>query len=264
MDYIGVKKLSGDGKVAGEHRFIGLFTSRAFREDANKIPILRRKLQVVLEALDAQEGSHDDKAINTIFSSMPTEELFLSSADQIAADIQTVLTSYNTGDVHVTLREDPLRRGVSAMVILPKESFSGEVRQAIEEALIRRFQAEVLNYHLALGEGDQARLHFHLAAPPESVAGVESGDLAVEIIEIIRSWTDRVQSVLERVRPADEARRLSGRYGRAFSPEYKASTDPEVAVQDILELEAMGADDRMVSISLSHDPGVGAYRDQSG
>ena len=264
MDYIGVKKLSGDGEVVGEHRFIGLFTSKAFGEDAQKIPIVRRKLQVVLEGLDAQEGSHDYKAINTIFSSMPTEELFLSSADQIAADIQTVLTSYNTGDVHVTLREDPLRRGVSAMVILPKESFSGEVRQAIEEALIKRFQAEVLNYHLALGEGDQARLHFHLAAPPESVAGVESRDLAVEVTEIIRSWSDRVQSVLERVRPADEARRLSGRYGEAFSPEYKASTDPEVAVQDILELEGMGADDRMVSISLSRDPGVAADRDHPG
>ena len=43
MDYIGVKKLSGDGKVAGEHRFIGLFTSKAFGEDANKIPILRHR-----------------------------------------------------------------------------------------------------------------------------------------------------------------------------------------------------------------------------
>jgi glutamate dehydrogenase len=157
MDYIGIKKLSADGEVAGEHRFMGLFTSRAFAEDASKSPILRRKLQVILEGLDAQEGSHDYKEINTIFNSMPKEELFLSSADRIAADIQTVLASYLTDDVQVTFREDPLRRGVSAMVIFPKERFSGDVRRAIEEALIKRFRAEVLNYHLALGEGDQAR-----------------------------------------------------------------------------------------------------------
>ena len=264
MDYIGVKKLSADGEVVGEHRLFGLFTSKAFGEDANRIPILRRKLQVILEGLDAQEGSHDYKEINTIFSSMPKEELFLSSVDQIAADIQTVLTSYHTDDVHVTLREDPLRRGVSAMVILPKESFSGEVRRAIEEALIKRFQAEVLNYHLALGEGDQARLHFHLAASAESVAGVKGRDLVAEVTEIIRSWSDRVRSALESVRPADEAQRLAGRYGEAFSPEYKASTDPDVAVQDILELEAMGADDRMVSISLSRNHEVGPDRDDPG
>ena len=253
MDYIGIKKLSSDGEVAGEHRFIGLFTSKAYGEDSNKIPILRRKLQMILEGADAQEGSHDYKEINTIFSSMPKEELFLSSADQIAADIQTVLTSYHTDDVHVTLREDPLRRGASAMVILPKERFSGEVRQAIEEALIKRFKAEVLNYHLALGQGDQARLHFYLAACAELVAGVESSELEAVIREIIRSWSDRVRSALERVRPAAEAQRLAGRYGEAFSPEYRASTDPQVAAQDILELEGMVADDRMVSISFSGD-----------
>ena len=256
MDYIGVKKFSSDGEIAGEHRFIGLFTSGVYVEDPNKIPILRRKLQVILEGADTEEGSHDYKEINTIFSSMPKEELFLSSADEIAADIQTVLTSYDTDDVRVTLREDPLRRGVSAMVILPKESFSGEVRRAIEEALIERFQAEVLNYHLALGEGDQARLHFYLSAPAESVAGVEGSDLEAVVTEIIRSWSDRVRSGLERVRPADVARRLAGRYGKAFSPEYTASTHPDVAVQDILELEAMVADDRLVSISFSRNHGA--------
>jgi glutamate dehydrogenase len=165
MDYVGIKKLSSDGEIVGEHRFIGLFTSKAYGEDANKIPILRRKLQVILEGVDAQEGSHDYKEINTIFATMPKEELFLSSAAEIAVNVQTVLTSYHTGDVHVTLREDPLRRGVWAMIILPKERFSGEVRLAIEGLLIIRLHAEVLNYHLALGEGDQARLHFYLSTP---------------------------------------------------------------------------------------------------
>ena len=260
MDYIGIKKLSSDGEVTGGHRFVGLFTSQAYGEDSNKIPILRRKLQLILEGADAQEGSHDHKEINTIFNSMPKEELFLSSADQIAADIQTVLTSYHTDDVHVTLREDPLHRGASAMVIFPKERFSGDVRQAIEEALIKRFQAEILNYHLALGQGDQARLHFYLAARAESVAGVESRDLEAAIREIIRSWSDRVRSGLEKVRPADEARRLVDRYGEAFSAEYRAATHPDVAVQDILEFEGMVADDRLVSISFSGDHGADVDR----
>ena len=95
MDYIGVKKLSRDGEVVGEHRFIGLFTSKAYAEEAEKIPILRRKLQVILENAGAAEGEHDYKEIKTIFSSMPKEELFVSSVEQIGADVQIVLTSYH-------------------------------------------------------------------------------------------------------------------------------------------------------------------------
>ncbi|MGD2070463.1 MAG: NAD-glutamate dehydrogenase, partial [Gemmatimonadota bacterium] len=137
----------------------------------------------------------------------------------------------------------------------PKEKFSGEVRKTIEQALVEAFQGEVLNYHLALGEGDQARLHFYIAAAAEDMAAVEVPDLERAVRELIRSWQDRVREGLERVRPPDEARRQARRYGEAFSAEYQAATDPEVAVQDILELEAMRAEGRDVSIRFSNREG---------
>src|SRR5690606_21250081 len=77
MDYVGVKKLDPDGRVVGEHRFVGLFTSRAYAEDAEQIPILRDKLQHILESAGVVPDSHDDKEMKTIFNSMPKEELFL-------------------------------------------------------------------------------------------------------------------------------------------------------------------------------------------
>ena len=126
MDYIGVKKLSPEGEVVGEHRFLGLFTSKAYSEDAENIPILRHKLHQILDESGVREGSHDYKEIITIFNSLPKEELFLTSAEEVGSDIRTVLTSYNTAGVRVTLREDPLHRGVSVMVIVPKDKFSGE------------------------------------------------------------------------------------------------------------------------------------------
>ncbi|MBI4539148.1 MAG: NAD-glutamate dehydrogenase [Gemmatimonadetes bacterium] len=261
MDYVGVKKLDEQARVAGEFRFLGLFTSQAYGEDADRIPILREKLRQILKDAGAIPGTHDYKEINTIFNSMPKEELFLASAAEIGADIRAVLTLYHTGEVRVTLREDPLRRGVSVMVILPKDRFSGEVRRQIEEAFVRRFQGEVLNYHLALGGGDQARLHFYIAVPPQKIREVEPGALERIVQELIRTWVDRLREGLEALRPPDEARRLARRYGEALTPEYQAATDPRAAVRDILELEAMHADGRSVAISLANGedvPGLAA------
>ncbi len=252
MDYIGVKKMGPDGAIHGEHRFLGLFTSKAFAEEAERIPILREKLQTILEDAGVQEGSHDYKEINTIFNSMPKEELFLTSAVEIGADVQTVLTTYHADDVRVTLRGDPLRRGVSVMVILPKDKFSSEVRRQIERALVEMFHGEALNYHLALSEAEQARLHFYMAATPDRIEHVEASHLEAMLTELIRSWEDRVREGLERVRPADEARRLARRYGDAFSPEYQAATPALTAVQDILELEAMAADRRPVAVAFAN------------
>ncbi len=253
MDYIGIKKVGDNAETTGEHRFVGLFTSKAYSEDADHIPILRQKLAEILASAGVAEGSHDYKEIITIFNSLPKEELFLTSSDEIGDDVRTVLTSYHTADVRVTLREDLLGRGVSVMVILPKDRFSGDVRKAIETALVSEFSAQVLNYHLALGAGDQARLHFYLSATDDKVDQLDAGQLETTVAGIIRTWGDRLGDGLQaELDSPDEARRLASLYGRAFSAEYQAATDPAIAVGDVLELEAMLREDRSVAIAFTN------------
>ena len=112
------------------------------------------------------------------------------------------------------------------MVILPKDRFSGTVRKAIEVALVEVYEAEVLNYHLALDESGQARLHFYLGAESDHMLAVQASDLERVIGKLIRTWVDRVREGLEGVWPAAAARRLASHYGEALSREYQAAADP--------------------------------------
>ncbi len=253
MDYVGVKKLRPDGTAAGEHRFVGLFTSKASSEDAENIPILRQKLEQILSAAEAVEGSYDYKEIITIFNSLPKEELFLTSAAEIGGDIRTVLNAYQTSGVRATLREDPLKRGAAVMVIIPRDRFSGTVRKEIEAALVEELQGEVLNYHLAMGEGDQARLHFYIGAKSERLEQIDAKQIERRVALLTRTWVDRLQEGLETVlESADEARRLAALYGSMLTAEYQAATDPDIAVVDVLELEALAANGHTISIALAN------------
>lgn len=253
MDYIGVKKLRPDGSISGEHRFLGLFTSRAYSEPAQDIPILRQKLAGVIEQAGASEGSHDYKEIITIFNSLPKEELFLASAEEIAKDVRTILIRYNTTEVFVSVRRDALGRGVSIMVVLPRTRFSGTFRREFEGVLVKRYKAEILNYHLAMGAGDQARLHFYLGGPPERLAEIEWPDVKATVMSLTRSWADEVRDLLGEVRPTEEAVRMARHYVGAFAPGYKAATDAASAVRDIMELESMKAEGRMESVLFFDD-----------
>lgn len=252
MDYVGVKKLSADGEVVGEHRFIGLFTSKAYAEPSGTIPVLRVKLADVLGAAGVREGSHDYKETITIFDSLPKEQLFLDSVEEVGRDVRAILDSYGRGEVRVAVREDPLQRGVSVLIIIARDRFSGSVRKQIEAALVEAYRGEVLNYHLAMGEGDQARLHFYIGAKSESVSAVTESELEVLVASIIRTWADRVREGLERSCSSDEAARLADYYGEALSREYQAAADPAIAVEDVLELERLLADDEQISIRLTN------------
>jgi glutamate dehydrogenase len=253
MDYIGVKKLRPDGTVAGEHRFVGLFTSKAYSEDAENIPILRQKLTQILSRAEVVEGSYDYKEIITIFNSLPKEELFLTSAAEIGGDIRTVLNAYHTSGVHATLREDPLKRGAAVMVIIPRDRFSGTVRKAIETALVEELQGEVLNYHLAMGEGDQARLHFYIGATSERLEKIDPKQIEHRVALLTRTWIDRLEEGLGTVLESTaEARRLATLYGSTLTAEYQAATDPDIAVADVLEIESLAANGSTVSIALAN------------
>lgn len=239
MDDISVKRIGRDGEVAGERRLLGLFTAKAFAQDASKIPILRRKLVEILEAEQVDKGSHDHGLVVRTFNSLPKEELFLTPVSDLVRMIDTVLESHGTDEVLLYAKPDSLRRGINLMVILPRRKFSGEVRRKIQSALVEAYDGQLLNYYLTMGEGEQARLHFYIAASPGNVERVDSAELRAEVRSAIRSWAERLTAELEIRYDRGRTAELVERYGHAFSSAYRAVTDVKEAADDIETLEAL-------------------------
>jgi glutamate dehydrogenase len=261
MDYVGVKKLDESGQVVGERRFLGLFTSKAYAENAEEIPILRRKLHRILDRSGAAEGSHDYKEIITIFNSMPKEDLFQISVDELEQDVRAILGHLFAAGVRVLMRPDPLGRGASVIVILPKGKFSGDVRQRIEEAITHRLQGTILNFYLAVSSAGQTRLHFYVSAPDESVQAAEPRELEREIAQIIRSWEDRLLDALMAEHGDEEGQRLWNLYANAFSEEYRVAYLPAATLVDVAQLERMRTEERSVAIAFSAPRGRGRARE---
>src|SRR5437763_2138884 len=63
LDYVGVKRFDRAGKLVGEHRFGGLFTSTAYTQPARGIPYLRRKVERIINRAGFDPASHSGKAL---------------------------------------------------------------------------------------------------------------------------------------------------------------------------------------------------------
>jgi glutamate dehydrogenase len=263
MDYVGVKVLDARGRIRGERRFQGLFTSQAYASDAEEIPILRGKVQRVLDSSGARPGGHDYKEIVSIVNSMPKEELFAASEAQLGDQVQAALASLFSEDVRVVVRSDGARAEAAVMVILPRGRFSGEARRIVGERLAADVGGHVLGSHVA-DAGDRARLHFYLSTG----SGAQVPDaraLEAEIAGLVRTWEDRLHDALGEVMEDEaEAQRLARAYGPAFSPEYRAATSPEAAVQDVRRMDAMEKAGQDVDLHLRQPlPGETAPQESS-
>ena len=76
-----MKTFGPRGEVTGEHRFLGLWTSTAYYSSPRDIPVLRQKVERVIDHFALDPASHDAKAVLNVLETYPRDELFQASVD---------------------------------------------------------------------------------------------------------------------------------------------------------------------------------------
>src|SRR5260370_2968701 len=138
MDDVIIRRVDSRGRLTGFDRFVGLFTSKAYAEEAQHIPILRAKLKQVIEAEGAIPGSHDYKELISLFNSFPKEELFRASVEELRAQLAAIIDSQASEDIRVNLQFDANRGMAIVLLVMPRERVFSEARGRIQDGVAGR------------------------------------------------------------------------------------------------------------------------------
>ncbi|HEY6300261.1 MAG TPA: NAD-glutamate dehydrogenase domain-containing protein, partial [Candidatus Binatus sp.] len=242
MDSVSIRRADALGRVVAFDNFVGLFTSKAYAEEAQHIPVLRAKLREVLESEGAAPGSHDYKEIISAFNSFPKDELFRAPVAELRAQLRLILDVKSEAAVRLFVAPDLRHGNVIALVVMPREAGSAELSRRIQDTLAIALHGSLVYFYLALGEGYTARLHFCFVADPPKVSVIRG--LEASIAELARRWDDRLhERLIEKLGPK-RGRSLAERWTGAFSAEYQAAIDVARAVADIEDVETLLASGR--------------------
>lgn len=256
LDYIGVRIIGPSGATVGEARLVGLFTSKAFMEPASHVPILRRKLADIVANEDLIEGSHDHKAVIQIFEGYSKHDLFTAPTAGLQREIMGLLALQETHQVNLFLRRDIMERSVSILVALPRDRFNADLRKALQDLFMSRFNGTSVDYHLELGEADPARIHFTVWVEGQ-IPEVGYDQLESEVLSMTRSWSDRVTEELTARVGHLEARRLAEVWTGRFPDYYRVSASLEAAAEDVLALEALSMSEDTFHVGLRNETDAG-------
>ena len=226
MDYVGVKRFDRGGKLIGEFRIVGLFTSTAYTRSTRTIPYLRRKVDAVLERAGFDPDGHSGKALVNVLESYPRDELFQLDENTLYHFAMAVLQLDERPRVRVLPRRDRFDRYVSVLVYVPRERYDSDVRKAIGEYLAEVYKGRVSAFHPFFPEGPLVRVHFIIALSPGHVPNPDRTSLERAVEEIVRTWTDKLGEELARSYDPERARALLERYRGAFSDGYRENYSP--------------------------------------
>ena len=237
-DYVGVKHYGEQGEVIGETRFLGLYTAEAYNESVRNIPLIRRRMERVLETLDVLPGSHNEKALSNIIEGWPRDELIQTITEALAPIMQGVLELVARPRVRVFTREDRFSRFVSTIVFVPREAYDTELRRQIANAIETAWQGKMTSFQPSFDGATMVRVLFQTALPADP-PNPDLRQLESYIADIARTWDDRFRDAIMSSELKADARSLAMLFNGGFSAGYREDFSPEEAMMDVSMLSRL-------------------------
>jgi glutamate dehydrogenase len=259
LDYIGVKRFDSAGKLVGERRFCGLFTSTAYTRPARTIPYLRRKIDSIIRRAGFDPSSHSGKALVNVLETYPRDELFQIEEDTLYQFALAILQLDERPRVRVLPRRDRFDRFVSVLVYVPRDRYDGSVRAAIGSYLAAAFNGHVSSYYPFFTEGPLVRVQYIIGRAEGETPNPDRATLDLAVEAIVRSWTDGLREALAAGSDPALSLALFARYREAFPVDYREVYSPAIAVGDIRVLEQL-MPERPLGVDFYRQGGVPSSR----
>jgi glutamate dehydrogenase len=263
MDYVGVLTFDKAGKPVAEDRFLGLYTSSAYNRRPWDIPLVRERFDYVMRESGLEPTGHSGKALKHILETLPRDELFQSTAEELHRVATGILGLQERVRSRLFLRRDRYGRFYSVLAYIPRDRFNTDVRLRIEAMLKRALRADHVDTNVSVGESPLAQLHLIVRPRPGEKLDVDQGLLEAELASIVRNWQDDLREELIGRHGEEEGLALSHRFGRALSATYIEQVTPAIAASDVEQLAALeGSEDLRLRLYVAPRrlPGQGPLR----
>lgn len=244
-DYIGVKRFDKNGKVIGERRILGLYTSAAYNTSPKHIPFLRQKVALIMQNSLLNPRSHAGKILMNILETLPRDDLIQATEEELLEISMGIFYMQERRRIRMFARLDLYHRFISCLVYVPKERVSTELRLAMQEVLRESFNAKEITFNTHFSESVLARIHFMIRINPLDHLEYDFKEVEKKLIEVGRSWGDDLQQFLFETMGEEKGNHLYAKYKNAFPAVYQTSFSPKIAVFDIKHIEQLSKENAL-------------------
>jgi glutamate dehydrogenase len=238
-DFISVKRFNSAGQVVGEQRFLGLYTAFTYNSSPKQIPYLRRKVNNVLSLAGFTPKSHDDRALLNILETLPRDDLFQASEQEILELSTGILHLQERQRIRLFIRKDVFGHFVSCFVFVPRDKFTSALSEKMKEILLQSFNGIDVEFSTRFSDSSLARISFVVRVQPKKEIFYNQKYLEDKLVEAGRTWQDDLRDALEEHCGEQRGHDLLKRYQNAFSAGYQEAFQARVAVVDIEYFETL-------------------------
>ncbi|NUU39000.1 NAD-glutamate dehydrogenase [Pseudomonas sp. C2B4] len=235
-DYVSIREIDADGKVIKECRFMGLYTSSVYGESVRTIPYIRRKVAEIERRSGFQAKAHLGKELAQVVEVLPRDDLFQTPVDELFSTVMSIVQIQERNKIRVFLRKDPYGRFCYCLAYVPRDIYSTEVRQKIQQVLMDRLKASDCEFWTFFSESVLARVQLILRVDPKNRIDIDPLQLENEVIQACRSWQDDYASLTVESFGEAQGTNVLADFPKGFPAGYRERFAAHSAVVDMQHL----------------------------
>lgn len=244
-DYVGVKRFNEKGELVGERRFIGLYTSEAYRVDPREIPFIRHKVNLIVKLSKLPMHSHAGKDLLHIISLLPRDDLFHATTEELFQIAIGILHMQDRRCTRLFVRRDAYGRFISCILYLPRENLNTKQVERVQALLKETFHGLDITHNTNVSESSLARIHFVVRVNPRRRLVYDVDALESKVSELTQSWQDGLYEEVLDYFGEERGNQYFCEYRHAFPAGYQDTFEHRVAVFDIEHIEQLEKEDQL-------------------
>lgn len=241
---IRIQKFS-HGKVIGEYRVIGLFTSSAYYQSPTQIPLIKNKINQVIQQSGYSERSHNHKDLLSVLKHYPRDELFQIETEDLLRIAKGIVMICGRNQIRLFARKDKFNRFINCLVFMPKDRSNSELRGKIRDHIAKFYNGSVADFYIEITESSLVRLQVIIKIDENNESKLEEARLEREIVSLAKPWSVSFKEELYKLHKNEDRKSLFKNYSNAFTVSYKNRFDCHDAAQDVMTIEESIANDQV-------------------
>ncbi|HKS12289.1 MAG TPA: NAD-glutamate dehydrogenase [Pseudomonas sp.] len=238
-DYVSIRQLDAKGRVIKECRFMGLYTSSVYGESVHAIPYIRLKVAEVERRSLFDPKAHLGKELAQVLEVLPRDDLFQTPIDELFSTVMSIVQIQERNKIRVFLRKDPYGRFCYCLAYVPRDIYSTEVRQKIQQVLMERLKASDCEFWTFFSESVLARVQLILRVDPKNRIDIDPQQLENEVIQACRSWKDDYASLVVESFGEAHGTNILADFPKGFPAGYRERFAAHSAVVDMQHVLAL-------------------------
>ncbi|WP_336287547.1 NAD-glutamate dehydrogenase [Bartonella sp. CB60] len=229
LDYIGLKIFDKEGRLCGELRIVGLFTSSAYTHSILQIPFLKEKAKTIIQRLGYDRADYSGKALISVLETYPRDEMFRSDVDTLTENAKLIMQLDERPRLRVLAHTDSFGRFVSIFVYIPRDQYSSNIREKIGEYFVELYKGDFFESCPLFLESTLTRVHYIIHRKgSESAPVIERATLEKNVRSIAQNWEDSVKAIALTRKTTAQQTRLASHFPNSYRDLFSA----EDAIKD--------------------------------